>query len=130
MPLNMRGVTVESIWAQGLTPWNAMVTSIALKITTPPTAGISGIELTSAPGSDNTYGIGDIIQATVTFSEAVDITGTPQLELAHIGSGNQASDCTSGTNTTTMTCSYTVVKRTVFSIGITPGRAEESDRTS
>ena len=85
-----------------------MVSSVALRITTPPPLGISGIELTSSPDAHNTYGIGDIIQATVTFNAAVDITGTPQLELA-LGSGKQAS-CASGTNTTTMVCSYTVVE--------------------
>ena len=47
---------------------------------TPPT--ISSIEVTSDPGSDNTYGLGDVVDVTVTFSENVVVTGTPQLELA------------------------------------------------
>ena len=119
LSLNMRGVTVN-LSTQGLTAPNAG-TSITLKITAEqPT--VTGIELTSAPGSDNTYAIGDIIQTVVTFSEAVDITGRPQLGL-HIGAATKQADCTAATNTTTMTCSYTVVKSdtTVFSIGITPG---------
>ncbi len=33
------------------------------------------------PGDDDTYGTGDVIQITVTFSEDVTVTGTPQLEL-------------------------------------------------
>ena len=119
LSLNMRGVTVN-LSTQGLTAPNAG-TSITLKITAEqPT--VTGIELTSAPGSDNTYAIGDIIQTVVTFSEDVDITGRPQLGL-HIGAATKQADCTAATNTTTMTCSYTVVKSdtTVFSIGITPG---------
>ena len=37
---------------------------------------VSSVALTSDPGSDNTYGIGDDVAATVTFDAAVDITGT------------------------------------------------------
>ena len=68
---------------------------------------VSGVALTSAPGADSTYAIGDDVEATVTFSEAVDITGTPQLELDVAGTAKAAA-CATGTNTTTMACSYTV----------------------
>ena len=77
----------------------------AVGSTTAPT--VSGVALTSAPGSDNTYGIDDAVEATVTFSAAVDITGTPQLELDFAGTAKAAA-CATGTNTTTMVCSYTV----------------------
>ena len=106
-------------WNVGTSLDWSMVSSVALRITTPPPLGISGIELTSSPDAHNTYGIGDIIQATVTFNAAVDITGTPQLELA-LGSGKQAS-CASGTNTTTMVCSYTVVENDNTSVGLRIG---------
>ena len=43
----------------------------------------------------------------VTFSAAVDITGSPQLELDFDGSP-KAATCTAATNTTTMACSYTI----------------------
>ena len=69
---------------------------------------VTGIALTSAPGSDNTYAIGDAVTATVTFDAAVDITGSPQLELDFDGTAKAAA-CATGTNTTTMACSYTVV---------------------
>ena len=68
---------------------------------------VSSVALTSAPGSDNTYAISDTVTATVTFDEAVDITGTPQLELDFDGTAKAAA-CATGTNTTTMACSYTV----------------------
>ena len=68
---------------------------------------VTGIALTSAPGSDNTYAIGDAVTATVTFDAAVDITGSPQLELDFAGTAKAAA-CATGTNTTTMACSYTV----------------------
>ena len=69
---------------------------------------VSSVALTSDPGSDNTYGIGDAVEATVTFDAAVDIAGTPQLELDFNGTAKAAA-CTTATNTTTMVCSYTVV---------------------
>ena len=73
----------------------------------PPPPEVSSVALTSAPGSDNTYAIGDAVEATVTFDAAVDITGTPELELDFDGTAKGAS-CATATNTTTMACSYTV----------------------
>ena len=78
----------------------------AVGTTTAPT--VSGVALTSTPGADNTYGIGDDVQATVTFDAAADIGGTPQLELDFDGTA-KAATCATGTNTTTMVCSYTVL---------------------
>ena len=80
---------------------------------------VSSVALTSAPGSDNTYAIGDSVAATVTFDEAVDITGTPppQLELDFNGTAKAAA-CATGTNTSTMVCSYTVVENDTAPNGV------------
>ena len=78
---------------------------VALTVDRP---AVSSVELTSDPGTDNTYGINEAVEATVTFSAAVDIAGTPQLELDFNGTAKAAA-CTTATNTTTMACSYTVV---------------------
>ena len=51
-----------------------------------PVPSVSSVVLTSNPGLDNTYSIGNTVRATVTFSAAVDITGSPQLELNFDGS--------------------------------------------
>ena len=56
--------------------------------TTPPT--VSSLEITSDPGDDDTYGLGDAIEVTVTFSEDVAVTGMPQLELDFDGTGKTA----------------------------------------
>ncbi len=69
---------------------------------------VSSVVLTSMPGSDNTYSIGNAVEATVTFSAGVDISGSPQLELNFAGAA-KAAGCATGTNTTTMVCSYTVL---------------------
>ena len=84
------------------------------------TADVSSVALTSNSGSDNTYGIGDAVEATVTFSAAVDITGTPQLELDFAGTAKAAA-CTAATNTTTMECKYGVVVGDVAAGGVAIG---------
>ena len=66
---------------------------------------VTGVALTSVSVNNNTWAIGERSRAaTVTFSEAVDITGAPQLELAFAGAP-KAADCDADTNTTTMLCS-------------------------
>ena len=77
---------------------------VALTVDRP---AVSSVELTSTPPHP-AYAIGGVVEATVTFSEAVDIAGTPQLELDFDGTAKAAA-CTAATNTTTMVCSYTVV---------------------
>ena len=81
------------------------------------------ISLTSDPnddmrtGDDNTYAIGDTVKATVTFSAAVDITGSPQLTLL-FGTAEKTASCAAATNTTTMVCSYTVVLNDTAPLGV------------
>ena len=83
---------------------NGDAVCLALTVNGP---AVSSVALTSNPGSDNTYAISDTVTATVTFDEAVDITGSPQLELDFAGTAKAAA-CAAATNTTTMACSYTV----------------------
>ena len=45
----------------------------------PPT--VSDVVIVSDPGDDATYGLGDTIRVTATFSEAVNVTGTPRLKI-------------------------------------------------
>ena len=86
-------------------------------VVTAPT--VSGVEFTSTPPNP-AYAIGDAVEATVTFSAAVDIAGTPQLELDFAGNAKAAA-CTAATNTTTMACSYTVAVGDVAAGGIAIG---------
>ena len=96
---NYRWTTNVPTWADG------DAVCLALTVEGP---AVSSVALTSDPGSDNTYGIGDDVTATVTFDAAVDITGTPQLALDFDGNAKAAA-CTAATNTTTMACAHTVV---------------------
>ena len=92
-------------WSSNAPTWaDGAAVCLALTVDGPE---VSSVALTSAPGSDNTYAIGNAVAATVTFDAAVDITGSPQLELDFDGTAKGAS-CATATNTTTMACSYTV----------------------
>ena len=51
---------------------------------------ISSLAITSDPGDDDTYVVGDAIEVPVTFSEYVTITGTPLLELDFDGTAKTA----------------------------------------
>ncbi|WP_371325498.1 DUF4214 domain-containing protein [Dechloromonas sp. ZY10] len=61
----------------------------------------------SSSTSNGTYTTGDVIAITVTFSEVVNVTGTPQLTL-ETGSTDRTIDYASGTGTNTLTFNYTV----------------------
>ena len=84
--------------------------------TTAPT--VSGAPaVTSNPGSDSTYAIGDTISVKVTFDENVTVTGTPQLELA-VGANNRQANYASGSGSTELVFSYTVVASDADTDGI------------
>ena len=93
-------------WSTNLPTWaDGNAVCLALTVDGP---AVSSVALTSTPGSDNTYAISDTVTATVTFDAAVDITGSPELELDFDGTA-KAATCATATNTTTMACSYTVL---------------------
>ena len=73
----------------------------------PPTTTVSGIRISSSPGTDRTYAAGDEIRVTVTFSETVEVTGTPQLRL-RVGSSNQTAAYLRGTDTEELVFGYEV----------------------
>ena len=86
-------------WTSNVPDWSSAST-VALRITGKLPPAVKSVELTSDPGQDGIFAIGDSVNATVTFNSAVDITGTPQIGL-FIGSATKQADCASGTNTKT-----------------------------
>ena len=63
----------------------------------PPT--VSSVAITSDPGQDDTYAEGEDLELTATFSEPVNVTGSPQLALELGGQSETATyDRGSGTN--------------------------------
>ena len=84
----------------------------------PPAVTVNSVALTSDPDTsgpdDDTYAIGEVVSATVTFSEAVtvdDMSGAnkPRLELK-IGDNARAAEYASGSGTTALVFSYTVAE--------------------
>jgi len=77
---------------------------IALWTETQPAPTVSSV--TSA-SPDGTYGTGSVISVTLTFSEPVNVTGTPRLTL-ETGTTDAVADYTSGSGTDTLTFGFTV----------------------
>ena len=75
--------------------------------TTTPT--VSTVEISSDPGSDRIYAPEDEIQATVTFSEPVNVEGTPRLMLK-VGDRNRPAGYLDGTGTMKLVFGYEVAK--------------------
>ena len=68
---------------------------------------VSTIAITSNPGSDRTYASGDEIRVRVTFSETVEVAGTPRLRL-ELGGGNRTATYGGGTGTAALVFTYQV----------------------
>ena len=81
---------------------------------------MTSVAVTSTPASGDTHGLGETIQVTLTFSEAVDVTGTPRLNIdmdpAHWGTKWAA--CQGGSGTTSLTFVHRVVQPNISTQGI------------
>ena len=89
-PLSEASLTGSSFtWANSGLTWT-IGTDVTVTLTTPEPVGpvVSDVDVTSEPGDDDTYAIGDTIQVTVTFDQAVTVTGAPRIQL-RVGGGNQ-----------------------------------------
>ena len=73
--------------------------------TTPP--AVSRLAITSNPGGDRIYAAGDEIQVTVTFSETVEVEGTPRLTL-RVGSRNRTAGYLRGSGAAALVFGYEV----------------------
>ena len=88
----------------GLTWAAAQSISVRLTLSVP---GIDSIAFNSA-GSDNTFYLDDAVKATVTFDEAVTVTGTPQLTI-DVGGADKVLSYSSGSGSTALVFTgYTV----------------------
>ena len=93
-------------------------------VTAAPTAPtVDDVDVTSMPASDDTYGTGEMIQFTVTFDQAVTVTGAPEFEFCL---GATATMSCVGTDPPALVFSYTVLEGDVDDNGIWAGN---QDRT-
>ena len=81
--------------------------SVAHAQSTAPT--ISTVAITSNPGTNNTYATGNTITVSVTFSEAVTVTGTPYVTINIGGQSRNAAYTGAGTATGQVLFAYTVL---------------------
>jgi len=81
---------------------NINVSNVRPADTTPPT--VANVTSGTANG---TYKVGEVINVQIGFSETVLVTGTPQLTL-ETGTTDRVINYTSGSNSSTLTFSYTV----------------------
>ena len=99
--------------------------SVAHAQTTTPT--VSTVAVTSDPGTDLTYALGDTIEVGLTFDEAVTVTGDPYL-LICVGGTNRRASYHSGSTTNELLFRYTVATSRVLSAD-NPGRKIEPQQT-
>ena len=92
------------------------------------TPSATALSITSSPALSDTYRLGETIEFQVTFSEAVNVRGTPQLALVmRDASDNTASEFAaryvSGTGTTKLVFAYTVAAADRAAGGLATGAA-------
>ena len=75
--------------------------------TTTPT--VSSVAITSNPGADNTYATGDTVTVSLTFSEAVTVTGTPYVVVDIGGQPRNFKYSGDGSSAAAQPFSYTVL---------------------
>ena len=83
----------------------ASVTMAHAQTTTPT---LSTVTVTSDPGTDDTYALGDTIEVGLTFDETVTVIGDPYL-LIHVGGTNRRASYHSGSGTTQFLFCYTLL---------------------
>jgi len=81
---------------------------------------VTKVEVTSDAGDDDTYGNGDVIEVTLTFSEAVTVTGTPQISIDMDPAewGTKQATYQDGSGSTALTFTHTVVEPNISTQGI------------
>ena len=84
----------------------------------PPT--VTGVQVVSDPGDDDTYLLGDTIRIRATFSEAVNVTGSPRLsiDMSPKAWGTKQAAYASGSGTGSLDFTWTVVEPNYSTQGI------------
>ena len=108
-------VYLVTVTATGGTGGRALTTEQAITVTVndvDETPAVASVEVTSTPSATgDTYGRDEAIEVTVTFDQAVTVTGTPRIQL-RIGGGAQGNlkwaNYASGTGTTALRFTYVV----------------------
>ena len=81
---------------------------------------VTDVAISSDAGGDGTYALGETIRITLSFSEAVEVTGTPQvaIDMDRGAWGRKQASYESGTGTASLTFAHTVVEPNLSTQGI------------
>ncbi len=114
-----------------------------IRTATPDTAGIlaaneGGVAITSDPGNDDTYAIGDVVEATLTFDQPIHVEGAPTVPLTVGGETRNATYDSMSTDRRSAAFRYTVAEDDEDTDGVSvasgavigyPGGASDRIRT-
>lgn len=94
-----------------------LIPGVALSQSAP---SITTVAVTSDPGDDDTYAKDEVIQITLTFSEAVDVTGSPQIKIDMDPAewGEKTATYARGGGSNSLVFTHTVVEPNFSSQGI------------
>ena len=86
----------------------------------PRAPAVTSVAVTSDPGGDDTYGKDDVIRISVTFDQAVNVTGAPRIaiDMDPAEWGTKQAAYHSGSGTTTLVFTHTVVEPNYSTQGI------------
>ena len=80
---------------------------------------VTGVAVTSTPASGDTYSLGETVRVSLTFNEAVDVTGTPRLKIKMDPDyGEKWATYESGSGTAKLVFAFTVVQPNISTRGI------------
>ena len=81
---------------------------------------VTGVAISSDAGDDATYALGETVRMTLTFTEAVAVTGAPRLKLDLVSGpgGEQWAAYASGGGTTVLEFAWTVAQRDLSTQGV------------
>ena len=99
---------------------NAVASFTDQPVTNGTKASVSGVKVSSEAGDDGAYVLGETVRVTLTFSEAVNVTGAPQVKIdfSSGAGGERRAVYASGSGTTTLEFAYTVVARDLSTQGV------------
>lgn len=81
---------------------------------------VTAVAISSSAGADRTYALDETIEVTLTFSEAVEVSGTPRLaiDMDPADWGSKWADYEGGSGTSRLTFAHTVVEPNYSSQGV------------
>jgi hypothetical protein len=74
---------------------------------TPGVPVVQSVAIASSAGADGYYNAGDVVRVDVSFSDVVQVTGTPQMQI-NVGGTLRAATYVAGNNTDTLSFEYTI----------------------